>query len=345
MKRATLRDVAQAVGVTVATVSRALRNYPDISPATKQAVLAAERLRYAPHPLAVKLRQKSCRVVGAVVPQIGHPFFAGVISGIVDAAEARGCHVILSQSDESYEKEIRVTQRLRATGVDGLLVCLSDQTVDVAHLRDLQDYDLPVVLFGKISPALDASTVVTNDFQGGYDATAHLLAQGLTRVAHIKGAAHPENTRQRYAGYRAALAAYGLPLRPEYVAECQRVAPAEGFACARQLMALPEPPQAIFAVTDAVAIGALAALGQAGLRVPQDVALVGFSDWAVCELLDPALSSVARPGYEIGQQASELLLREIQQLRDGQPVVHEHRVLAATLRVRQSSARATAPAS
>ncbi|MFD1470028.1 LacI family DNA-binding transcriptional regulator [Hymenobacter caeli] len=341
MKRATLRDIAQAVGVTVATVSRALKDYPDIGSATKQAVLAAaERLHYAPHPLAVKLRQKAYKVVGVVVPQIVHPFFSGVISGIVDVAEAQGYHVILSQSDESYEKEIRVTQMLQATGVDGLLVCLSDQTVDVAHLQALQAYDLPVVLFDKISSALDASTVVTNDFQGAYDATAHLLAQGLTRVAHIKGPAHPENTRQRYAGYLAALAAYGLPPRPEYVAECQHVVHAEGFAFAQQFMALPEPPQAIFAVTDAVAVGALMALRQAGLRVPQDVALVGFSDWAVCELLDPPISSVAQPGYEIGRQASELLLREIQQLRDDEPVAHAHRVLDATLRVRQSSLRA-----
>jgi len=340
MKRATLRDIAAVLGVTVATVSRALKDYPDISSTTKQAVLAtAERLNYAPHPLAVKLRQKAYKVVGVVVPDIVHPFFSDVISGIVDVVERLGYHVILSQSNESYEKEVRVTQMLQATGIDGLLMCLSNETVAVDHLRALQDYDLPVVLFDKISPGLDASTVVTNDFQGAYDAVAHLLDQGYTRVAHIKGPAHPENTRQRFAGYRAALTAYNLPFRPEYVAECHAVTHAEGYAFAQQFLALPEPPEAIFAVSDSVAIGAITALKQAGRRVPQDMAVIGFSDWAVCELLEPTVSSVAQPGYDIGCRASELLLREIQQLHDDQPLEHHHMVLDATVKIRQSSQR------
>ena len=338
MKRATLRDIAQALGVTVATVSRALKDYPDISLSTKKLVLAtAERLNYAPHPLAVKLRQKAYKVVGVVVPAIVHPFFSEVISGIVDVAEAQGYHVILSQSSESFEKEVHVTQMLQATGVDGLLVCLSDNTATVDHLRALQNYDLPVVLFDKINPDLAASTVVTNDFQGAYDATTHLIGQGLTRVAHIKGPPLPENTRQRFAGYQAALAAAGLPFRPEYVRECTQVIHAEGFAFARQLMALPEPPQGIFAVTDSVAIGALTALKADGYRVPEQVALIGFSDWAVSALVEPAVSSMAQSGYDIGRRASELLLREIRQLRDEVPVTHERVVLEASIRVRASS--------
>jgi len=338
MKRATLRDIAQALNVTVATVSRALKNYPDISTSTKQAVLAAaERLRYAPHPLAVKLRQQAYKVIGVVVPDIVHPFFSDVISGIVDVAEAQGYHVILSQSNERYDKEIRVTRMLQATGVDGLLVCLSNETTAVDHLRELQDYDLPVVLFDKVSPELDASAVVTNDFQGAYDATAHLIGLGRRRIAHLKGTPHPQNTRRRFEGYQAALAAHGLPPQPEYVLECALVTHEEGAAFARQLMALPAPPDAIFAVTDAVAIGALTALKELGHRVPGDVALVGFSDWAVCRFLDPPISSVAQPGYAIGRRASELLLREITALRDEQPLVHELAVLDAELRVRASS--------
>lgn len=340
MKRATLRDIAQALGVTVATVSRALKDYPDISWATKKLVLAAaERLHYAPHPLAVKLRQKAYKVVGVVVPDIVHPFFSDVISGIVDVAEAQGYHVILSQSNERFDKEVRVTQMLHATGVDGVLICLSNETATVDHLRALQDYDLPVVLFDKVSDELDASTVATNDFQGAYDATSHLLAQGLTRIAHIKGPRHPQNTRQRFAGYQAALAAHGLPFRPEYVAECTQVVHAEGFAFTQQFMALPEPPEGIFAVSDSVAIGALMALKAGGHRVPEQVALIGFSDWAVSALVEPAVSSVAQPGYEIGRRASELLLREIQQLRNDEPITHQHLSLEATLKVRASSVR------
>ena len=344
MKRATLRDIAQALGVTVATVSRALKDYPDISLSTKKLVLAtAERLHYAPHPLAVKLRQKAYKVVGVVVPEIVHPFFSDVISGIVDVAEAQGYHVILSQSSESSAKEVRVTQMLQATGVDGLLVCLSNETVGVDHLRALQDYDLPIVLFDKVSYDLNASTVVTNDFQGGYDATMHLIGQGLTRIAHLKGPPHPENTRQRFAGYQAALSAAGLPFRPEYVLECTQVIHAEGFAFAQQLMALPEPPQGIFAVADSVAIGALMALRQGGYHIPEQVALIGFSDWAVSALVEPAVSSMAQPGYDIGRRAAELLLTEIRQLREQTPITHQHVVLEASIKVRASSVVAGAP--
>ncbi|WP_375418433.1 LacI family DNA-binding transcriptional regulator [uncultured Hymenobacter sp.] len=340
MKRATLRDIAQVLGVTVATVSRALKDYPDISLSTKKLVMAtAERLHYTPHPLAVKLRQKAYKVIGVVVPDIVHPFFSDVISGIIDVAEAQGYHVILSQSNENFEKEIRVTQMLQATGVDGLLVCLSNETATVDHLRALQNYDLPIVLFDKVSRDFDASSVETNDFQGAYDATTHLLQQGLTRIAHLKGPPHPENTRQRFAGYQAALAAAGRPFRPEYVAECTEVVHAEGFRFAQQFMALPEPPDGIFAVTDSVAIGALMALKEGGYRVPEQVALIGFSDWAVSALIEPAVSSVAQPGYDIGRRASELLLTEIRQLRDNEPITHQHLSLAATIRVRASSLR------
>lgn len=289
------------------------------------------------------MKQAHYKIIGVVVPEIVHPFFSDVISGIVAAAETQGYLVVFSQSNESFRKEIRVTQMLHATGVDGLLVCLSNETADVEHLRALQQGGLPLVLFDKVSYELEASTVVTNDFQGAYDATMHLLEQGLRRVAHLMGPPQPQHMRQRLAGYQAALAAQGLPFRPEYVAECQQATHAEGALFARQLLALPEPPEGIFAATDAVAIGALTALKQDGRRVPEDVALIGFSDWSVAALVEPALSSVAQPGYDIGRRAAELLLREIRQRQSGEASTVEHLTLEASLRVRASSVRTVLP--
>ncbi len=339
MKRATLRDIAQSLHITVATVSRALKGYPDISAATKEAVLAtAKALRYEPHPMAVKLRQQAYKVVGVVVPDIIHPFFSDVISGIVEVVEAEGYHVLLTQSNESFEKETRVTRMLRETGIDGLLICLANDTTTVEHLTTLQEYDLPVVQFDKVSADLPASSVVTDDFQGAFDATEHLIRQGRTRIAHISGVEGPANTRQRRLGYEAALAAHSLPLLPEYQATSKHVVHTDGVAAATTFMALPQPPDAIFAVTDAVAIGALTALKQLGRRVPEDVALIGFSNWAVCELVEPPVSSMAQPGFEIGRRAADLLVREIKARRAGTPVEVEHVVLPATLRARASSA-------
>lgn len=338
MKRATLRDIANKLNVTVATVSRALKGYPDISPATKEAVLAtAKALRYEPHPLAVKLRMQAYKVVGVVVPDIIHPFFSDVISGIMQVVEADGYQVLLTQSNESCEKEAQVTRMLRETGIDGLLICLANDTTDVAHLLALQEYELPIVQFDKVSAELPASSVVTDDFRGAYEATAHLIGQGRRRIAHIRGVPGPANTRRRQEGYEAALRDSGLPVRPEYQFVCEHVVHADGVAAARQFMALPEPPDAIFAVTDAVAIGALTALKQLGHHVPHDVALVGFSNWAVCELVEPPVSSMAQPGLEIGRNAARLLLLEIDARRAGQAVAVEHVVLPATLLVRESS--------
>jgi LacI family transcriptional regulator len=344
MKRATLRDIARTLGVTVATVSRALKDYPDISADTKARVLeTARRLNYSPNAMAVKLRQKQFSIVGMVIPEIVHPFFASVISGVIDVADRYDYHVMLTQSNESYPKEVRETRMLHATGVDGLLVCLSNETVAVDHLRDLQARNIPVVLFDKISPALDASKVVVNDFQGAFDATAHLLSQGLTRVAHIRGPEHPENAKQRLAGYRAALAAYSLPFRPEYVRQCRFVTQEEGHRFTRELLALPEPPQAIFTITDLVAVGAMQAAKEQGLRIPGELALFGFSDWHVSTVMEPPISSVYQPGFEMGQQAMHILLREMSQLQHDEPVTYQTVVLGTELRIRQSSVLAPEP--
>ncbi|MBC8085038.1 MAG: LacI family DNA-binding transcriptional regulator [Hymenobacter sp.] len=338
MKKATLRDMARTLGITVATVSRALKDYPDISADTKARVLAtARQLNYSPNAMAVKLRQKQFSIVGMIIPEIVHPFFSSVISGVIDVADQYDYHVMLTQSNESYAKEIRETRMLHATGVDGLLVCLSNETVAVDHLRALQEVNIPVVLFDKVSPDLVASKVICNDFQGAFEATAHLLAQGLTRVAHIRGPEHPENAKQRLAGYRAALEAYGLPFRPEYVRQCAHVTQEEGYWFTYELLALPEPPQAIFTITDLVAVGAMLAIKKHGLRIPEDVALIGFSDWHVSTVMEPPISSVSQPAFEMGQRAMHMLLREMSEQQHDEPVTHQTLVLDTSMRIRQSS--------
>lgn len=338
MKRATLRDIAQALGITVATVSRALKGYPDISSDTKARVLdTAQRLHYTPNPLAVKLRQQHFSVVGMIIPETVHPFFSSVVSGVIDVADRHDYQVMLTQSNESMQKEQRQARMLQAAGVDGLLVCLSNETVAVDHLRAAQEWGTPVVQFDKISRELASSYVVVNDFQGAYDATTHLLAQGLTRVAHIRGPEHPDNAKQRLAGYRAALAQAGVPFRPEYVRQCQHVTQEEGYRFTRELLALPEPPQAVFTITDLVAVGALLAAKDAGRRVPQDLAIIGFSDWHVASVMDPPISSVYQPGFEMGRQAMHLLLREMHLVQHDEPVEHQAVVLDTDLRIRQSS--------
>ena len=337
---ATLRDIAQQLGITVATVSRALKDYPDISPATKKAVLeVAEKLRYRPNPIALHLRNNRSRVIGVVVPEIVHYFFSSVISGIIDVADRAEYSVMLFQTNESYQREVRETALLLNSRVDGLLISLSDGTEDFGHLREYLELNVPVVLFDKVCDALKVSKVIVDDYAGAFQAVEHLIEQGRHSVALLRGPLASSTNRLRTAAYCDALQKHGLPVREEYVMECDKgVSLEEGNRATERLMRLPNPPNAIFAVADAAAIGALNTVKRLGKRVPEDVAVVGFSDWEMASVVQPPMSSVYQPGYEMGVVSAELLLEQIEAQHNNQPVQPMTKTLETRLIVRASSA-------
>ena len=330
----TLKDIARHLGVSVATVSRALKDYPDIGEETKKAVKKlAEEWNYRPNTMAIGLRKKKSKVIGVLVPEIVHHFFSSVISGIMDELEQHGYSVMLFQSNESTLREKRDIDILLNSRVEGLMISLSNDSITFEHIENAQKMGIPVVLFDKITDELECSKVVFDDFEGAYNATKHLIEQGCKRIAHIKGPKHPQNSKDRFAGYRQALLDHGHVFDEQLIFECEQVIHDEGYRFTQLLLALPKPPDGIFAITDAVAIGAMVAIKEKGLKIPEEIALVGFSDWRMAAIVEPGLSSMKQPGYEMGKKASLLLLEEISDPEKA----HQRIVLHTKLIARESS--------
>jgi DNA-binding LacI/PurR family transcriptional regulator len=330
----TIGDVAKAVGVASSTVSRALNGHTDISPVTRQAILDAARLLdYHPNLLAQSLKSRETHTVGVLIPDIERPFFATVVSGIQAVATEAGYHVIICQSKESYRTEVSNVQALVASQVDGLLICHSRETENFDHVQPLACRGIPVVHFDRVSNEVDSAKVILDDWNGAFNVTEHLIQQGAQRIAILAGPASLLISRNRLAGYQNALKRYGLPLRPEYEAHIE-FQTQQALTVLEQWLALPEPPDAIFAVNYTNAFDLLVALKRRGLRVPQDMAVAGFGDEFMASMIEPGLTTVNLHPYRIGQQAARLFLEQVQQKENFQPRTF---VIAGDLIIRQSS--------
>jgi DNA-binding LacI/PurR family transcriptional regulator len=336
----TIKDIAKALGLSTSTVSRALRGSYEISPETKKLVLEyAEKFNYRPNPIALSLKERKSRSIGVIVSEIANHFFSQAIDGIESIAYNRGYHVIISQSHESYERELVNVKHLSSRSVDGLLISLSTETTDIGHFKELHEKGLPLVFFDRITQEIDTHKVIANNYKGAYDATDLLIKSGYKRIAHITSSGHLSITKERLAGYKAALADHKIPLNESYIKYCNHGGKIvkEIEDSINELMALKQKPDAIFAASDRLTTSSLSTLKTLGLKIPNDVAFVGFTNYGLVELLNPPLSAVHQPAFEMGQVATELLIQLIESKR---PVTKfETRVLQTELHVRESSAK------
>ncbi|EMR02190.1 HTH-type transcriptional repressor CytR [Cesiribacter andamanensis AMV16] len=332
----TIKDIARALKISPSTVSRALKDHPDISPATKLAVRElAQELDYQPNSVALSLRKSRTHTLGVVIPQIVHHFFSTVIAGIEDVANDAGYQVIICQSNESYEREVQSVQALLGSRVDGMLVSVAQDTQEVRHFQNLINKGMPLVFFDRMVEGLEASSVVVDDFGGAYRATEHLIRQGRKKIAHLAG---PENlmiSSSRQKGYRQALEDFGFRMQPDLVITAGLTIE-EGSEAMRKLLNSGQRPDAIFAANDPLAIGALKFLKTQGISVPEDVAIIGFSDEPITSLIDPPLTTVAQPGYEMGKLATHMLLQQIE-LKDEEEPELQRKELRTELVIRQST--------
>ncbi|MBF9141143.1 LacI family DNA-binding transcriptional regulator [Hymenobacter properus] len=312
-KRASISDIAKELKLAVSTVSRALSGHSRISEATRQRVWQlAEQLDYQPNHLAAALRKGRSNTLGVILPNIDGHFFALVMKGAEAVANQAGFNVMLCQSNEDHAHEAKNVETLMNAQVDGILVSLARNTHDFQHFEKARQRNLPLVFFDRILDGSEVSAVVVDDQRGGYEATRHLLAQGRRRIAHFGGPQHLNIFKDRYAGYRQALEEAGVPLEEELVVLCHDMSLEDGAAGIRQLLDLPQPPDAIFSSGDFTAVGALDALKEKGLRVPQDVALVGFGNETFSSLTEPKLTTIDQRCEEMGGAAIRLLLEMIQ---------------------------------
>ncbi len=332
----TIKDIARILGISPSTVSRALKDHPDINSDTKKAVNElAHKLKYQPNAVALSLKNSRSNTIGIIIPEIVHHFFSSVISGIEDVASQKGFTVIICQSNESYDREVANARTLLSHRVDGILVSISKETHSFDHLIDIQEGGIPLVFFDRIAPGINVDQVIINDMEASYKATRHLIETGKKRIAHFAGPQRLIIGRDRLQGYLNALAEAGLPVDNRLIIEADTFEKARNAAV--ELLDAGIVPDGIFAVNDLTAIGAMQAIQKRGYKIPEEISIVGFSDGRLSGITDPNLSSVDQHGYEMGTTAAEILFSRIMAVN--KEFIPEIKVLKADLIVRGSSVK------
>jgi LacI family transcriptional regulator len=339
MGEVTLKQIALELGISITTVSKALKNYKDVSPKTKEAVLnLARKLNYRPNAFAVNLRTKESKTIGLIIPEIVHHFFSNIVNAIIEEAEKKGYLVIILQSNESEELEKKQIDLLLSKRVDGILMSLSNNTKNLDHLKKVIKNNTPLVLFDKISKLIDCSKVVIDDRNAGYVATEHLIKSGCKKIAHIRGPLNPQNSIDRFLGYKKALEDYNMKFDRSIVFTCEKVSFDEGYEFAKKIYNEHKDVDGIFAITDLVGIGSVAYFNEIGVKIPNQIAIIGFSNWFMASVITPSLSTIDQPGFEMGKKALKLLLKEIKAQKKGKEFTHKTIVLPTKIIQRKSTA-------
>lgn len=336
--RVTIEDIARELKITAATVSRALNDHPGISESTRKRVKeTAAKLHYQPNRIASSLRLGRTNILGVIIPSAEINFFGSVIHGIERIATQNNYSVLIYQSNEMYELEKKGVQAFLQSQVDGVLASVSKETINADHYLEIKKRGVPLVLFDRAMDSLGVPSVVIDDYAGAFAATKHLIEQGCRRIAHIGGQQHVSIFNQRLKGYIDALNVHGISVNDDNIVY-GKVSIESGRECMQQLLGLPKPPDAVFAVEDFTALGAMQCIKEAGIRIPEEIAIIGFANEQFCEFLTPALSSVNQQTVTMGEQAAELLFSELQ-TADRYQTTARKIILEARLVCRASSIR------
>jgi len=334
MKHVTIKDVAKALNCSISTVSRAFNDKYDIHQDTREKILeVAHKMGYSPNPIARKLTQKQTFNIGVVVPEFINPFFPEVIIGIQDFFLKRGYQILVMQSSEDSELELENLQTLETNFVDGILLSISKESHNVLYLNKLIKKGFPIVLFNRINDSLPVSTVVFDDYKWSFFITEHLIQQGCKKIIHLGGPMMHSFALNRAKGFEDAHRKYGVQISKDQIIETGLLFE-DGQRIVENLIKKESLFDAIVAVNDPTAIGAMKALKKNNMKIPQDVAIAGFSETPMASLIDPPLTSVVQPTFQMGKIAAELLLKQIESNSINIP---EHVILNGKLNIRESS--------
>ena len=334
-KHTTLKDIAKKLGISVSTVSRALQDHPAIKQETKELVKKeAADLDYFPDSVARSLQQKSTRTIGVIVPEIRHDFFSSAVDGIEDLAYQAGYTIIVSKSNEDYDREVLNSRSMVSHRVAGIIASVAQSTRDGQHFLAIKKRGIPLVLFDRILEDVDVNKVIVDDYVGAYTSTKHLIDNGFKRIAHLTGPKNLKISIERLKGYRAALEDAGYNYDDQLVVQVD-LDEEHGVEGVQKLLQLKQIPDAIFAVNDPVAVGAHKEIRSQGYRIPEDIGITGFSNNPITEMIEPQLTTVDQHGYKMGQTAAEMLLDEINNGNPGDS--SETRLVETELIVRGSS--------
>ncbi|MEO5891881.1 MAG: LacI family DNA-binding transcriptional regulator [Ferruginibacter sp.] len=336
--KVTLMDIARELNITAATVSRALNDHPAIRESTKKTVReAALKLKYQPNKIASSLRLGKSNIIGVIIPSAEINFFGSVVHGIEKIANENNYNVLIYQSNELYEYEKRGVQTFLQSQVDGVLASISKETINLDHYSEIKRRGVPLILFDRAIDTLGVSSVVVDDYAGAFEATKHLISQGCHRIAHIGGQQHVSIFNQRLKGYIDALNIHGIPVNDDLIVY-GKVSIESGRECMQKLLSASKVPDAVFAVEDFTALGAMQAIKLANKIIPDEIAIIGFANEPFGEYITPSLSTVNQQTVRMGEEAANLVFDSIH-LRNAKTPAPRKLVLEPELICRQSSSK------
>lgn len=330
----TMKDIAQALGVSVATVSRALKDNPRISKEQREKIQAyAREHHFYPNVIAESLRNsrvKPLKIIGVIVPQLSHFYFSSILSGIEEEATTHGYRIMVAQSNERYEREAKICQDFYKNRVCGVIVSQAKDTVKYEHFKKLIDHHMPLVFYDRICTGINCSRVVVDDYMGAYNAVTHLINTGCRRIACYSSPMTLEISKNRYNGYCDALLKNGLKINENFLRICDNREDAEELT--PELLQQEEIPDAFFAVNDDTAVGILYAAKHMGYRIPEDISICGFTNGDRSKACDPMLTTVEQRGVRVGEEAANILISKVEGLLPPDKV--EKRIVRTKLIIR-----------
>ncbi len=310
----TMKDIAAHFGISVATVSRALKDSPRISVERRAAIQQyAREHNFTPNLIAESLRHsriQPMKVIGVILPEFAHYYFSSILSGIEEEASAHGYRIMVAQSNEQYEREVKICKSFYENKVCGIIVSQAKDTHRYDHFQQLIDTGIPMVFYDRICTGVNASRVVVDDYMGAFNAVSHLIETGCNRIAYYGSAMTLEISKNRYNGYKDALLKHGIQPDPELVRLCDNRTDAESIT--PEMLNSSAPPNGFFAVNDDTAIGILYTAKRMGFRVPEDISICGFTNGQRAVACDPMLTTVEQRGTKVGEEAADILIGHVE---------------------------------
>ena len=310
----TMKDIAAHFGISVATVSRALKDSPRISAERRAAIQQyAREHNFTPNLIAESLRHsriQPMKVIGVIIPEFAHYYFSSILSGIEEEASAHGYRIMVAQSNEQYEREVKICKSFYENKVCGIIVSQAKDTHRYDHFQQLIDTGIPLVFYDRICTGVNASRVVVDDYMGAFNAVSHLIETGCNRIAYYGSAMTLEISKNRFNGYKDALLKHGIQPDPELVRLCDNRTDAESIT--PEMLNSSAPPNGFFAVNDDTAIGILYTAKRMGFRVPEDISICGFTNGQRAVACDPMLTTVEQRGTKVGEEAADILIGHVE---------------------------------
>ena len=335
MGNPTIKILAKELNLSVASVSKALRDSHEISNKTKQKVLAlARQMNYVPNPYASSLRKRISKTIAVVLPEVADSFFSQAINGIEAVAQEKGYHVLIYLTHESFAREKAILNEFKSGRVDGILISVSGETSDSKHIKDVAEEGIPLVFFDRVCEDVDTARIVTDDFESGYNATSHLIEQGCKKIAFLSISASLSISNNRMMGYKKALKAHKMKVTEADIILCSNDSD-ENYRTIKDLLKKKTRPDGIIASVEKLTAGVYRACKDLKLIIPGDVKLISFTNLQTALILNPPLTTITQPAFEMGKAAASLLFKALD--KQSHEVKQETVVIPSTLTVRSST--------